>query len=66
MDPTDPDADEDGYVFAETTADYKWTDENDEAPAVWAKNFATGEGFFVQPTAATPILKFPNPFYNAD
>ena len=54
MDPTDPNADEDGYVFAEKPEDYKWTDENDEAPAVWNKTFSTGEGFFVQPTAAAP------------
>ena len=64
-DPTDPDADEDGLVFAEETTDYKWTDQNDEAPAVWAKTFSVGEGFFTQPTATNPILKFPNPFYVA-
>lgn len=60
-DNTDPDADEDGYVWLDE-GDFVWTDLDDDAPTKWEKTFAIGEGFFVQPTAANPVLMFPNPF----
>ena len=62
-DPNDPEADEDGYVWLDEAS--VWTDKSGD-PILWKdKTFGVGEGFFTQPLAKNPVLKFPNPFYKA-
>ena len=65
-DPEDPNADDDGYVVFENPEDFVWTDTDEYYPKPVIKTFAAGEGFFVQPTAANPVLAFPNPFYKGE
>ena len=69
-DTTDPDADEEGYVWdsygwAYFAADDEWEENPFRFVGDYAKTFAVGEGFYVQPACASPYLAFPNPFYVA-
>jgi len=63
--PDDPDADE-GFVFETGWAWYAADDEDQELPLYftgdYAKTFAVGEGFYIQPVCDNPYLAFPNVF----
>ena len=64
-DPENPEAEE-GFVFETGWAWYAADDEDEELPlrfeGDYAKTFAVGEGFYIQPACANPFLAFPNPF----
>ena len=60
-DPNNAEADEDGFVWGETAwAWFEADDEQEEVPMLftgdYAKTFAPGEGFFVQPMCSNPKL----------
>lgn len=69
-DPTDEDADEDGLVWGVSRWAYFAADDTEEETPLpftgdYAKTFATGDGFYIQPMCANPFLAFPNPFKKA-
>ena len=74
-DPQDPNADEDGYCYADGLEDYKWCWDDTKKdkysgenllPWKWEKTFGASESFFCKPLAEDPVLKFPNPFFKAN
>ena len=69
-DENDPQSDE-GFVWdVNCWAYFAADDDQGDMPlrfvGDYAKTFAVGEGFYVQPACANPYLAFPNPFYVAE
>ena len=64
-DPLDPNADEDGFCYAEDLSEYVWTHDDGKVdpmtgenflPSKWEKAFRVGDGFYLKSTVTTPKL----------